>query len=637
MRLLFRKKGKKRDGPTSPLPAEFRPLAALDSLRSPPSRFSARILATLPSTILKRIFTFVCPHAIDESYESCEESAKDEGCMLCDVRDLSHCTQVNRAWRPTAIQVLYHSVQIEPVHYCRLEAYLAEQRKKTSSRFNKNGIPQDPALARLRLLRRTVRDDPTRIGKMVRFLKTPYTIRESCHVELAQTIAVLPNLKYVDLPEGMFRDDPAYTTLRLEVQARCPNIRKMTYMSGSEHSFATLASGQIWTHLEVLELNRLNVEPSILRAVLSRLPNLHALKVSETYSLSDEVLAADENMPSLPVLEELVLKDTPSLTSVGIVDYLSFLETQQALKVLTLKDTGVQLWKLQDILEMAPSLETLAVQSKVSEQFPSHAPVPRLAHKRLRTLRFEISATESAGPFATKGYYSHLSNSVLAGSLPKLSRLYVLDENFPAQLQNLPPPMANFTGGRVRPLSSLPAQVAPSVRVSPPNTLSPLSSPSRQGFGNMASPTRTNFGHLASPTRPNFSNAANPNRFSSNNPFAQAAAISPPTQTLEIYTKSDEFGQWSFARVDSFMRSAAPRRPTSSYGLGADVTGQGWNRDEARRSVMIPSGTGAFLPLMGEEDMGVFGSGSVPVPGGADQVRPRSSAGDPRRSRGMWK
>lgn len=57
------------------------------------------------------------------------------------------------------------------MHYCRLEAYLADKRKKTS-RFERNGIPEDPALARLRLLRRTVRDDTTRIGKLVRFLKT---------------------------------------------------------------------------------------------------------------------------------------------------------------------------------------------------------------------------------------------------------------------------------------------------------------------------------------------------------------------------------------------------------------------------------------------------------------------------------
>ncbi|KAG8414628.1 hypothetical protein J3459_014177, partial [Metarhizium acridum] len=167
------------------------------------------------------------------------------------------------------------------------------------SRFNKNGIPEDPALARLKLLRRTVRENPTKIGSLVQFLKTPYMIRESCHVELAQMIAKLPMLQYVDLPEGMFCDDPAYTTLRLEVQAKCPFIKKATYASGAERSFVTLVSGQIWPDLEVLELTGLKIDPHILRAVLSCLPELRALKVSETYSLSDDVLVADENLPPL--------------------------------------------------------------------------------------------------------------------------------------------------------------------------------------------------------------------------------------------------------------------------------------------------------------------------------------------------
>ncbi|KAG8413642.1 hypothetical protein J3458_012711 [Metarhizium acridum] len=655
MRLPFRKKDKKRDGPTSPVPAEFRSIAAVDSLRFPPSQLSARILAQLPDTVLHRIFASVCPLALDKSYETCEESANDEGCMLCDVRDLSHCTQINKKWRKVALQVLYHSVRIDPVHYCRMEAFLAEQRKK-KSRFNKNGIPEDPALARLKLLRRTVRENPTKIGSLVQFLKTPYMIRESCHVELAQMIAKLPMLQYVDLPEGMFCDDPAYTTLRLEVQAKCPFIKKATYASGAERSFVTLVSGQIWPDLEVLELTGLKIDPHILRAVLSCLPELRALKVSETYSLSDDVLVADENLPPLPALEELILKDTPSLTSAGLVDYLSLKETSQALKVLTLKDTGIQPWKLQEVLAVAPSLKTLAIQSKVSEQFPPNEPVQPLMHRGLRTLRYEITGTPSAGPFATQGYYSYLSNCVLAGSLPGLRRLYVLDEQFPEQLQYLPPPMAGFAGGRVRTLSNSSAPMIPSVRVSPPEFPIPLSPPARQGldspssptdqsFGsvlpptrkNVLSPTRQNFGNMASPVRHNFSNAVSPNRFSSHSLFAEAAGSSPPTQTLEIFTKSDEFGQWNFARVDSFTRAASgsPRRPTSSYGLGADLTGQGWDRGEARRSIMIGNGMSGFSPVPGDDGDGGFTFGPVPVPGGANPSTPRSSAGDVRRIRGM--
>ncbi|KAG5981487.1 hypothetical protein E4U55_002884 [Claviceps digitariae] len=644
MRLPFRKKDKKKNGRTSPIPEEFRPPRGfgLDTDVFPPSRFSAQLLAALPPKVLVRIFTFVCPHALDESYETCEESA-EKGCMLCDLRDLSHCVRVNRAWREIAIQILYHSVRIDPVHYCKLEAYLAERRKK-KSRFDKNGIPEDPALARLRLLRRTVRDDPTRLGKTVQFLKTPYMIRESYHVELAQTIAVLPNLKYVDLPEGMFSDEPTYATLRLEVQARCPNLRKTTFLGGAESSFSRLMSGQIWPCLEVLELRRLKVDPKILRGVLTCLPHLRALKVAETYSLSDEVLAPDENLPPLPALEELVLKDTPSLTSVGLMDYLSFYETQKSLKVLTLKDTGIQPWKLQEVLAMAPSLKTLAIQATVRDSFPSGAGVQPLMHRRIRTFRYEISADSSAGPFATQGYYTYLSNSVLAGHLPRLRRLYVLDEKFPNLLQNAPPTTPTFgsaaAGGRVRSESSSSASYRPpSVRVSPPGyrTLSPQRRSNNNNSISISS--------RASPPNPDNLN----NGLSSNNPFAQAAAAdrggvggsgAPLRQTLEVYTKNLDSGQWNFAPISSIAKSAttARHRPTSSFGLAADVAGQGWNRGEARRSVLIGNGIGSFLPIPSDQEpQEAFSLGPVPVPGGANFTQAKSGGGVRNdRNRPMW-
>ncbi|KAG5917052.1 hypothetical protein E4U42_007402 [Claviceps africana] len=628
MRLPFRKKDKKKSGRTSPIPEEFRPARGfgLDTNIFPPSRFSAQLLAALPPKVLARIFTFVCPHALDESYETCEESGAEKGCMLCDLRDLSRCVLVNRAWREIAIQILYHSVRIDPVHYCKLEAYLAE-RRKIKSRFDRNGIPEDPALARLRLLRRTVRDDPTRLGKTVQFLKTPYMIRESYHVELAQTIAVLPNLKYVDLPEGMFSDEPAYATLRLEVQARCPNLGKTTFLRGSENSFSALMSGQIWPHLEVLELKQLKVDPKVLREVLTCLPRLRALKVAETYSLSDEVLAPDENLPPLPALEELVLKDTPSLTTAGLMDYLSFYETQKALRVLTLKDTGIQPWRLQEVLAMAPSLSTLAIQATVRDSFPSGTGAQPLMHKRIRTFRYEISANSSAGPFATQGYHSYLATSVLAGHLPRLRRLYVLDEQFPNLLQSSKPssptPAASAAAsGRVRSESNA---SGPSLRVCPPASRS--LSPSR----------RTNNNSIS-----NIVNLPNPEgrRLSSNNPFAQAAAAGrggaaagwglPLRQTLEVYTKNLDSGQWNFAPINPIVGSAtrSRHRPTSSFGLAADVAGQGWDRAEARRSVLIGNGTGSFLPIPSEEGPDeTFGLNPYPAPGGTHHTRPQSGGG----------
>jgi hypothetical protein len=72
----------------------------------PPPPTTVDCIARLPPPLLERIFTFVCPHARDESYETCERSAVEDTCMLCDLRDLAHCAQVSKRWRKLAANVL---------------------------------------------------------------------------------------------------------------------------------------------------------------------------------------------------------------------------------------------------------------------------------------------------------------------------------------------------------------------------------------------------------------------------------------------------------------------------------------------------------------------------------------------------
>jgi F-box-like len=60
----------------------------------------------LSPPILELIFNLVCPHTQDDSYESCEQSATEDACMLCDLRDLAHCAQVCRRWRKLGANVL---------------------------------------------------------------------------------------------------------------------------------------------------------------------------------------------------------------------------------------------------------------------------------------------------------------------------------------------------------------------------------------------------------------------------------------------------------------------------------------------------------------------------------------------------
>ncbi|KAK5993388.1 hypothetical protein PT974_06818 [Cladobotryum mycophilum] len=607
MRLPFRRKDKKKQDVAAGNEKGLRSAAAIRTPYFPPSYRSAQLIGILPGPVLERIFAFVCPHAQDQSYDTCEESTNESGCMLCDLRDLAHSSQVNRSWHASAIKVLYHSVRIDQVHYCSREAVLADRRKHTH-RFDKNGIPEDPAQARLRLLRRTVREDPTRIGKRVQFLKIPYMLREYCHVELAQTIAVLPNLKYIDLPEGMFADEPSYATLRLEVQARCPNIRKMAYNSGSEHSFAVLATGQVWRRLEVLELNGIDIDTASMRSVLGSLECLRALKVTKTESLSDEVLTSGDGLP-LPALEEIILEDTPRVTAAGLIEYLAWQETQQALKVLTLKYTGVNPKDLQEILIMAPKLRTLAIQSKISEPFPHNTGIGLLSSGRLETLRYEIAGRNDTGPYATMkaSYYSYLASSIIGGYLPKLARVYVLDDTFPDQLAGLPlPPYASFASAHARSSSNSSLSAVPGLRLS-------------SADAGMLSPST-----LRRPSAPGFAPATH--RFSSNNPFAAQVNMANP-HALEIYTKTDLVGKWNFSRVDTFSAGAGQHRRPSSYGLAADVAGQGWDRGEARRSVMISDSSGMFLPVPGQQDTGGLKSPSFSDP----WQRPRSSGESTRR------
>ncbi|KAI1810930.1 hypothetical protein GGS20DRAFT_565244 [Poronia punctata] len=572
----------------------------------------------LPVPVLERIFAFVCPHSTDESYETCERSAVEDACMLCDLRDLAHAAQVCKLWRQSAIRIMYHSIRIDSVHYCEREIDLSERRRR-KSRFDRNGVPEDAAGARLHLLCRTLREDPTRLGKLVQYFKTPYMLRESNAPLLARTIAVLPNLRYVDLPEGLFMDDPAHRTLKLEVQARCPGLRKMTYLAGSERSFEALSQGRIWPNLEVLELGRINMDPAVLRQVLVALPNLRALKASDCRMLDDDIFRYNDVLPAFPRLEELILNDVPRITADGLRAYLAREDTKRHLKVLSLTNTGVHPAILHDVLANAPRLVTLSITEQVDSPFPSHGvPIPPLSNWSLETLRYEITASPATSPYAsiTASYYNYLASSLFAGGLPRLAAIYVRDQNFPDLLLGLPPPMPGFAGSPQRPSSA--------------------------GGGGM-SPTRAGF-------------MTPPARFSSNNPFASAFSPQGPgmlslNQTLEIFTKGDDDLDWGSTRMDPIdayggrgggrgrhgrTGSSASGRPLSSYGL-SDM-GAGWQAGGgARMSIIQGDGNGGFLSVPDDSMHGRKNSASSLRPVRDEWPRPGSSHGPKKGDRDLWR
>jgi hypothetical protein len=103
----FKKKSKAAAAPLPYTADSSNYHSGASSYRSPPSPpVSRETLNALPEPILERIFAFVCPHTQDDTYESCEQSAVEDTCMLCDLRDLSHCAQTSRRWRRCANNVM---------------------------------------------------------------------------------------------------------------------------------------------------------------------------------------------------------------------------------------------------------------------------------------------------------------------------------------------------------------------------------------------------------------------------------------------------------------------------------------------------------------------------------------------------
>ena len=180
-----------------------------------PPRSGRDCTQRLPPKVLENIFTFVCPHTRDQSYLPSEESQIGDGCMLCDLRDISKCAQVNRQWYASAQRLLYGSVRIDAVHYCELEEQLAEKRKKAGKHFrSKSSVePVDVPNIRLQMLCKTVREQSS-LANLVTFLKLPYMTRETAKGDLARTVSALPNLRYVDLPDGFYTGDPSCLALR---------------------------------------------------------------------------------------------------------------------------------------------------------------------------------------------------------------------------------------------------------------------------------------------------------------------------------------------------------------------------------------------------------------------------------------
>lgn len=333
----------------------------------------------------------------------------------------------------------YTNVRIDPVHYCEREVLLSEKRKRRT-RFDRNADPIDAPQVRIELFMRSVRET-SGLGKQVLSLRLPYMTREANKATIARTISVLSNLRYVDLPAGLYSDEHSCMGLKQELMYSCPDIRRMSYRQGAEGSFAQLPDAPRWTNLEQLELSGLRIEAAILRTGLGTFSNLRDLTLEGLPSLDDSAFVANSMLPPFPALEKLTIKDTPQLTANGLLAFLSSSANRTALRVLSLSSTGVLPSSLHQIFAAAPRLTSFSIVQHVSRSFLNDK-VPPMKSRSLQQLHFEItSKAETRGlPPASSSYYTYLRSSLMAGGLPEVRDLYVRDAKFPETLILAPPP-----------------------------------------------------------------------------------------------------------------------------------------------------------------------------------------------------
>ena len=403
----------------------------------PSSHNESSVAARLPEKVLACIFSFVCPHSLDESYESAEKSTTELGCMLCDMRELARMSLVCTRWNKAAQCLQYKSIRLDSVHYCGLEEEL-QARRKRGSFFQKQLSPLEIPEHRMRLLYRTFQDNEV-VANLVQFLKMPYMTRETCKQDLARLVSLLPNLRYVDLPDGVYQDDPSCASLKAILYTRCPELQKMTWVSGSEKNFVDLWVEPPWLKLEVVELSEMKVENPDLVRVLSSMPYLKNLKVKAMPWTSDAIFdSTSTDVGLFPALQTFEIEDISQVTIDGLCAYLSRPAVASSLQTLAITNSeNVPAHLLHRVLALATSLTALTIREQVSRTIP-RTDVPLFSSQSLRSLSYEITDNTLTKNLAkpSPSYYAYLSESLWDAGLPKLKTLRVRETTFHNRLQN---------------------------------------------------------------------------------------------------------------------------------------------------------------------------------------------------------
>jgi hypothetical protein len=346
----------------------------------------------------------------------------------------------------------YNSIRIDAVHYCELEEVYADQRRRKSRQNEELDAPT----MRLQQLCQSVRGNQY-LGQRVRFIKLPYMTREACKADLARTVSGCPNLEFIDLPDGFYNGDQSCQLLRQELQARCPHIKKMRYNEGGEQSLETLLHGY-WQELVSVELNRIQIEPSILRQVFGMLPRMKELIINGVSWLNDSTFHDAPGIPNFPALETLKLDNVHGITANGLAQYLYNPMCSARLRTLDIKNCdGIPVSSLHIVLQAAVNLRTLEYTATVSGSLPLD-PIQPMTSYTLHKLNFEVISSSSNAVYPPgASYYQYLAKSLMSNCLPALRQLYVRDPDFP-EILTLAPPILPF-GEAPPPMFNQPLEV----------------------------------------------------------------------------------------------------------------------------------------------------------------------------------
>lgn len=233
-----------------------------------------------------------------------------------------------------------------------------------------------------------------------------------------------------------------------------------------------LAHMRQWQNLEILEVKGLRIELDTLLYALASLPALRELQLGEIPSLEDNLFAPNSQLPPFPPLVALSLERCPSITSAGLVAYLSRRDTRQVLERLSLCQTSVLAQNLHQVVSNAPHLSSLTINETVSRSLPL-APIPPLASRSLRTLHYEILPQSNIPNPPSETYYSYLASSLLSGTLPSLQELYAFSPSLPDLL--IFTPNAPFAGGHAASRFSVASSIYSSAEPSGNNRSPPMS------------------------------------------------------------------------------------------------------------------------------------------------------------------